>query len=158
MDSWCRCTFPESAYRGCKVVEVSMDGYRTISHWFKAVGNELPSFSHDDLVLTDQERNEEDSLAQTECIEEFVDSIDEAIAALTTKVCLKTSKVAEMRIESSKFESLQFMCVLRYLEAIKHNPRMKMKSSLEIGKMIFGTGQGCDYRSRKIRLGLYLTR
>jgi hypothetical protein len=92
-----------------------------------------------------------------ESIEEYEDngcraSIDTAIERLRDIVKLNNNSATEERVRISKFDHIRYLCILRFLESIKKNPRSRVESSREIAKAVYGLEKGGEYKSWCIRM------
>ena len=80
------------------------------------------------------------------------ESIASAIASLEKITKIHRNAGLEKRDPRSKFECIRHLCVLRFLQKIKANPRSHVRSSKEVVAMLYGESKGSDYKARCIRI------
>lgn len=64
-------------------------------------------------------------------------SIAEAIEKLSNIVQIRNNARLEKRRGSKQFDFIRYICILRYLEKLKQNPRSRIKSSIEVAAIVF---------------------
>ena len=78
--------------------------------------------------------------------------MDDAIQRLGDIVRLNNSSDLDRKSRHSKFDHVRYLCILRFLELVRQNPRSRIQSSRGIAKSVYGLDKGGEYKARCIRL------
>ena len=128
----------------------SMQGFRPITSYFGS----QKSFEPDALEPAnhDEVNDPVSDCSEDELSPNLISSIDSAIGRLRFIANISKSSNQEQRQRHSKFDHVRFLCILRFLESIRENPRTRVASSRIIAKTIYGVEKGGEYKARCIRI------